>query len=78
VLYGAPDCHLCDVAKDQLEAQREALGFDLRIVDISGDPDLERLHREKIPVVEVAGRRAFIYRVDPDELRRRVLAASQR
>ncbi|HEY0388579.1 MAG TPA: glutaredoxin family protein [Gaiellales bacterium] len=77
VLYGAPGCHLCDVAKDVLNRQRELLGFDLRVVDISGDEQLERAYREQIPVVFVAGRKAFIYRVEPLELARRVTSASQ-
>jgi glutaredoxin len=77
VLYGAPGCHLCDVAKGVLERQRELLGFDLRVVDISGDDDLEREYREQIPVVFVAGRKAFKYRVEPLELARRVTSASQ-
>jgi glutaredoxin len=77
VLYGAPGCHLCDVAKELLERQRELLGFQLDVVDISGDPELESAHREQIPVVFVAGRKAFKYRVEPLELARRVAAASQ-
>ena len=46
-------------------------------MDISGDPDLEARYREQIPVVFVAGRKAFKYRVEPVELARRVVAASQ-
>jgi glutaredoxin len=77
VLYGAPGCHLCDVAKDVLEQQRGLLAFELRQVDISGDEELERSYREQIPVVFVDGRKAFKYRVDPLELARRVTSASQ-
>jgi glutaredoxin len=77
VLYGAPECHLCDEAKGVLDRQRELLGFDLELVDISGDPQLESAYREQIPVVFVAGRKAFKYRVEPLELARRVTAASQ-
>ena len=77
VLYGAPGCHLCDVAKDVLDRQRELLGFELQVVDISGDPELERSYREQIPVVFVDGHKAFKYRVDPLELARRVTSASQ-
>ena len=75
VLYGAPGCHLCDVAKDVLERQRELLGFQLRQVDISGDDELEAAYREQIPVVFVAGRKAFKYHVDVAELHRRLDAA---
>jgi glutaredoxin len=77
VLYGAPGCHLCDVAKDQLVSQRELMGFELRVVDISADSELEAAFRTDIPVVFVGGRKAFKYRVDVTELRRRVLALSQ-
>jgi glutaredoxin len=77
VLYGAPGCHLCDVAKDVLERQQPLLGFDLQLLDISGDDELEARYREQIPVVYVAGRKAFKYRVEPVELARRVAAASQ-
>lgn len=79
VVYGAPDCSLCDEAKGVLRAQQAALGFELVEVDISDDPELELRHREEIPVVFIAGRKAFKYRVDPSELMRRVAreAASQ-
>jgi glutaredoxin len=72
----AAGCHLCDEAHEVLEAARTELGFDLVRVDITGDPDLEAEFREQIPVVFVAGRKAFKYRVDPAELRRRVVAAT--
>ena len=72
----AAGCHLCDEAHDLLEAARADLGFDLVEVDITGDPDLEAEYREQIPVVFVAGRKAFKYRVDADELRRRLAAAT--
>ena len=75
-LYGAPDCHLCDVAKGVLAQQQPSLGFALELVDISGDPDLEAAYRTEIPVVYVAGRKAFKYRVEPVELARRVRAAA--
>jgi glutaredoxin len=77
VLYGAPGCHLCDVAKDVLERQRAVLGFDLEVIDISSDEQLEARYREQIPVVFVAGRKAFKYKVEPLELARRVANASQ-
>ena len=51
-------------------------GFDLVEVDITGDPELEAEYREQIPVVFVAGRKAFKYRVDAAELRRRLAAAT--
>jgi glutaredoxin len=75
-VYSAAGCHLCEVAKALLEGEWEAYGFDLVEVDITGDPELEAAYREQIPVVFVAGRKAFKYHVDPAELRRRLDAAA--
>jgi glutaredoxin len=72
----APGCHLCDAAYAVLDEARAELGFELVRVDITGDPALEAEYREQIPVVYVAGRKAFKYAVDPAELRRRVRAAT--
>lgn len=54
-----------------LDAQAE-LAFELEIVDIGGDPELEARYRELLPVVEIDGEQAFTYFVDADALRRRL------
>jgi len=51
---------------------RDELGFDLAVVDVSGDPELERRYRAELPVVEIDGVRAFTYFVAPDALRTRL------
>ena len=71
-LFHAPGCHLCESALRVLERVRADLPFELEEVDISGDPELERRYRERIPVVEVDGEEAFTYFVQPDGLRRRL------
>jgi glutaredoxin len=78
VVYGAPDCHLCDEAKTVLRPAAERLGFRLREVDISGDEELERTYRSDIPVVEIDGVRTFRYRVPVEVLERRVADAQAR
>jgi hypothetical protein len=53
VLYGRPDCHLCD------EARAAILAFEaveLREVDIESDHRLFAAMLERIPVIEVEGR----------------------
>ena len=71
-LFHAPGCHLCESARRVLERVRADVPFELEEVDISGDPELERRHRERLPVIEVDGEEAFTYFVYPDALRRRV------
>lgn len=73
-LYGAPGCHLCESAKRVIEQVRAEVPFELEEVDITGDPELEPLYRERIPVVLVGGEEAFVYFVHPDALRRRLSA----
>lgn len=71
-VYHAARCHLCEVALNTLERVREEVPFELELVEITGDPELERAYRERIPVVEVNGEEAFTYFVHPDALRRRL------
>ena len=51
---------------------RDELGFDLELVDIAGDSELEARYRTLLPVVEIDGEQAFTYFVDPDALRDRL------
>ena len=55
-----------------IEAVRAEIPFDLEEVDITGDEELERRYRERIPVVIVDGEEAFTFFVHPDGLRRRL------
>lgn len=74
-LYSSPGCSLCDRARAVLEAVRAEQPFELDEVDISGDDELERRYRELLPVVEVEGRRRFVYFVPPDALKRALAPA---
>ena len=71
-LYRAQGCHLCETAQRVVSQVRAEIPFELDEVDITGDPELERRYRERIPVVAVNGEEAFTYHVHPDGLRRRL------
>jgi len=70
--FHAQGCHLCDRARDVLVRVRADTPFDLDEVDIGGDPELEATYREWLPVVEIDGRRAFVYFVDEPAFRRKL------
>ena len=55
---------------------RQEVSFELQEIEIDGDPELESRYREWLPVVEIDGDRAFVYYVDPDVFRRKVVAQS--
>ena len=64
-LYGRPDCHLCDDAREVLLRVGEP--FDE--VDIESDDALFKRYLERIPVVAVDGRETFEFFVDEGALR---------
>ena len=70
-LYVARDCHLCELARVDLERLRPELGFEVAAVDITGVQELERAYRAWVPVIELEGERISVYRVEPDVLRAR-------
>ena len=71
-LYVGRDCHLCELARAELERLRAELAFEVAEVDITGVPELERSYREWLPVIELDGRRLSVYRVEEDVLREAV------
>ena len=73
VLYGRPDCHLCDEARTAIARLSRAHGFTLREVDIERDPELHARYLERIPVISLDGEDLFDYEVDEDALARLIL-----
>ena len=69
VVYVAENCTLCEEAIRVMGEARAELEFELDVVDIDGDDLLERRYRALLPVVEIDGREAFVFEVDPDALR---------
>ena len=74
LLYGRPGCHLCDDARQVVEAVCAELGEGWQEVDITTDPDLLARYGEEIPVTLVDGRQHDFWRVDPARLRAALLA----
>jgi len=71
-LYSKPGCHLCDemkaVIRRVIDSARPSIA--LEEVDITTDPQLEKLYGIEIPVLLVDGKKAAKYRVTEDELRK--------
>ena len=70
VLFTRARCHLCDVAREAILAQRDRFSFDFDEVDVEGDDDLELEYGIRVPVVEIDGDEAFEVTVDPAQLAR--------
>ena len=74
-LYTRVGCHLCDVVKEQLDAAQSQRPFALEVVDVDTRPELVAQYGDKVPVVMVAGRKAFKYRLNPAEFLERLARA---
>ena len=71
-MFTADGCPLCERALEVVREVQGEAGFELSVVWIDGDEELEAAYREHLPVVEIDGERVFTYFFDPDALRRRV------
>ena len=70
VLYGRPECHLCDEARQILtELVASSRDVELIEVNIEDDPALHERFLERIPVIELDG--AIVGELVPDAERLR-------
>jgi glutaredoxin len=63
-LYGKPGCHLCDEARAVVKEALAGRDVDLKEVDVTLDPALERRYGDRIPVLAVDGEELFQYFID--------------
>jgi glutaredoxin len=78
VIYGRPECCLCDDALEVLQRVRARLPFVLREQNIEQDEALLRRYLERIPVVTIDGVEAFELFVDEAEFARQVSGSDGR
>lgn len=76
-VYSRPSCCLCDEVKQQLEKLRRRADFELEEVNIDQDEELRRRYNDEVPVVMIDGRKAFKYRLDPEEFLEKLAARRQ-
>ena len=67
-LYGKPGCHLCEEAHAVVLDVQARQPFELEEVDITRDPALEALYRERIPVVKIDGKEVLELVIEATEL----------
>ena len=67
-IYSKKECHLCDIAKEELEALQCDYEFSLKEVDIENDKLAFEKYKYLIPVIEVDGEIISTYRVNKKKL----------
>ncbi len=75
IIYSRPGCHLCEEAKQAIQAAGCDEEYTLEEINIESDPELLRLYRYDIPVITIDGVEAFRHRLTPDEFKHRLRAS---
>ncbi len=70
-LFTRSDCPLCEQAMDLLEEYGHLLP-EIEYIDIDGNEELERVHGESIPVLEIEGKIRFRGRIQRWQLERQL------
>ena len=68
-VYSRHGCHLCESAVNTLEGMREELAFTIDVIYIDGNPELEKLYGNEVPVIHINGEHHDFYKVDPERFR---------
>jgi glutaredoxin len=68
-VYSRHGCHLCEDAVNILEGLKVELDFEIEIIYIDGNPELEKLYGEQVPVTQIDGEHHDFWRVDPVRFR---------
>jgi len=76
VIYSRPGCHLCDEAKQTIEAAQCLGEYTLEEINIESDPDLLRRYQFDIPVITINGVEAFRHRLTSEAFRERLVTKS--
>ena len=76
-IYSKKECHLCEIAKEELKAIRREFDFTIKEVDIEKDTLSYDKFKNLIPVVEVDGKIISTGRVNGKKLIDLLKQASQ-
>ncbi len=70
IVYSKPDCSLCETMTQALSELLGERGNQVRVIDISTDPELERQYGQKIPALVIDGQLVCKYRLQPEKVER--------
>ena len=77
VIYSRVNCHLCQEAEENVREVLTEIPFELEIIYIDGDQELERLYGEEVPVTLINGAKHDYFRVDKKRFSEAILRQRQ-
>jgi glutaredoxin len=77
LIYSRLDCKLCLEAEETVREILEEISFELEIIYIDGNQELERLYGEEVPVTLINGAKHDYFRVDKKRFSEAILRQRQ-
>ena len=77
VINSRVDCHLCEEAEKNVREVLVQIPFDLEVIYIDGDQELERLYGEEVPVTVINEAKHDYFRVDKKRFSEAILRQRQ-
>ena len=77
LIYSKVDCKLCLEAEEIVREILEEISFELEVIYIDGNQELERLYGEEVPVTLINGAKHDYFRVDKKRFSEAILRQHQ-
>jgi glutaredoxin len=77
VIFSRQNCHLCHEAEKIVREVLLEIPFDLEVINIDGNAELESLYGEEVPVTLINGAKHDYFRVDKKRFSEAVLRQHQ-
>jgi glutaredoxin len=77
VIFSRQNCHLCHEAEKIVREVLSDISFELEVINIDGNAELESLYGEEVPVTMINGAKHDYFRVDKKRFSEAVLRQHQ-
>jgi glutaredoxin len=77
VIFSRQNCHLCHEAEKIVREVLLEISFDLEVINIDGNAELESLYGEEVPVTMINGAKHDYFKVDKKRFSEAVLRQHQ-
>ena len=77
VIFSRKNCHLCHEAEKIVREVLSEISFDLEVINIEGNAELESLYGEEVPVTMINGAKHDYFKVDKKRFSEAVLRQHQ-
>jgi len=77
IIFSRQNCHLCHEAEKIVREVLLEISFDLEVINIEGNAELESIYGEEVPVTLINGAKHDYFRVDKKRFSEAVLRQHQ-